>query len=67
MKFETIQEREISTSQKDVVVRLTPETEAEKNMLDQGGEELTNYFTAVHNALTIVDARNPFYKFTVSK
>jgi hypothetical protein len=67
MKFETIQEREISTSQKDVVVRLTPETEAEKSMLDHGGEELSNYFISVHNALTIVDARNPFYKFTVAK
>jgi hypothetical protein len=36
-------------------------------MLDHGGEELSNYFISVHNALTIVDARNPFYKFTVAK
>ncbi|UPT66505.1 MAG: hypothetical protein M0D57_18925 [Sphingobacteriales bacterium JAD_PAG50586_3] len=67
MKFETIQEREISTDQKDVVVRLTPETEAEKTMLEKGGDDLSEYFTSVHNALTIVDARNPFYKFTVAK
>ena len=67
MKFETIQEREISTDKKDVVVRLTPETEAERMMLEHGGEELSSYFVSVHNALAIVDARNPFYKFTVAK